>query len=222
MAKKPTKPTKPPTGTPPDPADEPLNEDQQLFVDEYLIDRNAARAYRTIYPGCSHHNARMEGSRLRHRPNVAREIRAAINACRARNQATADKVIEEIARVATSDIYSLYDPVNGRLRHPRHIPYDARKAIASIKVTRERRSVRTRGRTRTTVTEQEIEYRLWPKMEALGKLCKHLGLDTEITPLEALFRALPPDLAVQVRNALMGPSVAIAPSVNGHQQPVKG
>jgi hypothetical protein len=131
---------------------------------------------------------------------------------------TADKVLKEIARVALSDVFDLYDPRTGQLRHPRHIPFETRKAIASMRVTRERRSVRTRGRTRTTIIESEIEYKFWPKMEALGKLCKHLGLDTEITPLEALLRALPLELASQVRNALTN---AMAVSGNGQQHVTK-
>jgi hypothetical protein len=45
-------------------------------------------------------------------------------------------------------------------------------------------------------------------MDALGKLCRHLGLETEIPPLEALLNALPPDLSAAVRAQLTGMAMA--------------
>lgn len=192
----------PPPATPVDPADVPLSHDEQLFVEEYLLDRNWANAYRRLHPDANHSNARRLGWAIGHRPNVRREIRNAIHAMRLRKRATADAVIDELAMVALSDVLDLYDPQTHQLRHPRHIPYETRKTIASIRVSRERTTTRTTGRTRTRVVDSTVEYRLWNKIEALGKLARHLGLDTEITPLESLLRALPRELATAVRNAL--------------------
>lgn len=211
---------KPPT-PPEDPADIPLNDDEQRFIDEYLVDRNATRSYHTTFPNVSHYTARTEGCRMLARPNVRREVNAAIQSQSIRTQVTADKILKELARIATSDIWDLYDPQTGLLRHPRHIPYETRKAIASIRVQRERRTIRRNNRSRTTLHESIVEYKLWPKMEALGKLCRHLGLDTEITPLEALLRALPGELSAAVRQALSADQNRTAPSLNGHVAPTK-
>ena len=38
-----------------------------------------------------------------------------------------------------SDILALYDQQTGLLRMPRQIPYNVRKAISSVKISRERR-----------------------------------------------------------------------------------
>lgn len=205
-------------GNPPtivDPADRPLTPDEQLFVEDYLIDRNYANAWRRIHPECNHRNARRQGWEIGHRPNVRREIQDAIRAQRYRKRATADRTIDEIAAIAFSDVLDLYDPQTHQLRHPRHIPYETRKCIQSIRVQRQRTTTSTNGRTRTTITDSTVEYRLWNKIDALGKLARHLGLDTEITPLEALLRALPQELAGAVRAVLTSQTGGPQPHRNG-------
>lgn len=208
---------KPPTPpvTPVDPADAPLDDTEQLFVEEYLYDRNYANAFRRLNPHCNYYNARQQGWAIGHRPHVAREIQAAIQAQRLRKRATADRTIDEIAMIAFSDIADLYDPQTHQLRHPRHIPYETRKTIASIRVQRQRTTTATNGKTRTTITDSTVEYKLWNKIDALGKLARHLGLDTEITPLEALLRALPHELAQAVRSVLTSQTPMTAPHRNG-------
>lgn len=212
--------TPPPAGDPPPPAwtgppeEEPLTPNEQRFVEEFLVDRVAAAAYRRVFPEVSHHAAYVCGPEMRRRPNVAREIRSALAAARVRSRVRADLVEEELARIAFSDIWDVFDPQTNTLRNPRHIPIETRKAIASIKVSRERTSRSSNGNTRTTVRESVVEYKLWPKVEALGKLMRRLGLETDLPPLEVLLSALPRDLAEQVRAALSAPRVA-PPSTNG-------
>lgn len=215
MAKR--KPPAPPSPPPEVTAETPLSDDELRFVEEWIIDRNAAAAYRRAFPDCSHYNARRLGSLMRRRPNVDRECEAARSAQRIRSNVSADGVINELKRIAFSDIYQLYDPATNQLREARHIPYDLRKAVASVKISRERRSVSTRGRTRTTVTQSIVEYRFWDKVAALGKLMRHLGLEVEIPPLDVLLSALPRDLAEQVRVELTRARTAPAiPSTNGN------
>lgn len=209
---------KPPNAPPPPEvtAETPLSEDETVFVNEFLIDRVSAAAYRRAFPGCSYQSAFRLGSIMRRRVNVAAEIDAGITAQRIRNNVSADGVINELKRIAFSDIYQLYDPATNQLREPRHIPYDLRKAVASVKISRERRSVSTRGRTRTTVTQAIVEYRFWDKVAALGKLMRHLGLEVEIPPLDVLLAALPRQLAEQVRTELARERTAVPhPSTNG-------
>jgi hypothetical protein len=129
--KKPPPGESPPT-TPVDPSLVPLDNQEQLFVEEYLYDRNYAHAFRRLNPECNHRNARQQGWEIGHRPNVAREIRDAVAAQKFRKRAHADRVIDEIALLAMSDIADLYDPQTHQLRHPRHIPYETRKCIASV------------------------------------------------------------------------------------------
>jgi hypothetical protein len=62
-----------------------------------------------------------------------------------------------------------------------------------------------RTRIRTTVTECVVEYKLCNKIDALGRLCAHLGLDAGLPPLEVLLSLLPRDLVAELRAALAAP-----------------
>ncbi len=196
---------------PTDPALQPLTADETAFVAEYLVDRNATAAYMRLNPDVSYQVAGATSHLVRNRPHVSAEIRIALRAQGRRTGINADLVLAEIKRVAFSDIYQLYDPATHQLRHPRHIPFDLRVCVSSVKVSRERRTVRTVGNTRTTVTDCLVEYKLWNKLDALEKLCKYLGLQTSISPIDALLAALPSQLALDVRRAL----TATTPSTNG-------
>lgn len=205
-------PPPPPPPAPVDPADVPLTDDETRFVEEYLVDRNATRAYLTTFPGANYDTARRNGRRMRRRANVAREIRAAILMQSIRTRVNADLALKETARIAFSDVNDLYDPATNNLRHPRHIPLDARRAISSIKVSRVRTTEFRRGRTQVRVQEQEIEYKFWDKMNALEKLYAHLSLKQGLPPIEVFLSTLPGDLARVVRDAL---AEQTAPSRNG-------
>lgn len=186
------------------PEDRQLNERERRYVEEYLWDRVRTRAYLRSHPNADYRTARSRSSELHNRPHVRAEIDAATRAQTARCRVRADAVLLEISRIANSDVAELFDPHSNALRHPRHIPLDARRAIASVRVGRERRTVRNhaQNQTTTTVIEQIIEYKLWPKNDALGKLASYLGLSTAIPPLDALLAALPPALAGAVRAEL--------------------
>ena len=182
----------------------PLTEDEQRFCDEYLVDRNATRAYHATY-NCDYATAATAGPHLRHRPNVAREIAGMIRAQRVRLQLNADAVLKELCRCAFSDMYQVVDPQTHLLRNPRHIPLDTRRAVSEIRMTRERTTRSQANTTTTAVTESVVTVKFWNKIDALGKLAKHLGLDTEVTPLDALLRLLPASVAAEVRAALNAP-----------------
>ncbi len=214
MAKK----RKPPKAPKPPPVtiDTPLSHQQERFVEEYLIDRNGTAAYMRVFPECSRRAARACGSSWRHLPNVGAEIQAGIDAQRIRNNVSADDVIKELRRLAFSDIIDLFDPNTHQLRHPRHIPYDTRKAIASIKVQRTRHTKTKAKKTTTTVSDTILEYRLWSKPDAIGKYMAHLGLNQAIPPIEVLLSILPPELSAQLRIALRATgNDTVLPTTNG-------
>ena len=227
MARKKT----PPASTPPDdptpPPDilggdvaiSPLNDREQLFVDEYLIDLDASRAYRTVYPRTPYSIARRMGDHWRNQPHISREIDAARAAQRRRTNITADRVIRELARIAFSDVADIFD-TDGNLRPVRNIPIEARRAISGIKVSRQR--VISRGRGRPTITEQIIETRFWDKSTALHKLFEHMGLGVELPPLELLLQHLPTSLANQIRAELRGASGRVLPENDGTPETIPG
>ncbi|HEY1191862.1 MAG TPA: terminase small subunit [Gemmata sp.] len=188
----------------PAPAQAPLTPSQRRFVDEYLIDLNGTRAYRAAFPAATYRAARVGATTLLAKPNVAAEIRAARREQQRRTRMTADKVLRELARVAFSDILDLFD-ADGNALEPRQVPFDARRALTGVKVTQERTTRRVFRNGDEAVTEtvhtRVLEYRFASKLDALGLLFRHLGLQTAPPPLGVLLNLLPPDVAAEL-NAL--------------------
>lgn len=199
-------PPPPPSAPPPPvvvgPQDRPLDDEERRFVNEYLIDLKHGAAYHRCYPEVTYRQAIFRGLAMKRRPNVRVEIQAAIRAQQIRAQVRADDVVDELRRCATSDILDLFDPQTSTLRMPRQIPIDTRRAIASVKVSRERRTRMMEGTVQTTVSESVVEYKLWPKVEALSKLATHFGLNQAIPPLDVLLSLLPADVANTIREAI--------------------
>lgn len=178
---------------------DPLSVQERLFVDEFLIHRNGMRAYKKVYGSISYGSAAVGATNLLKKPNIKHEIDAFLKAQRDRTKISADRVLREIGLLAFVDPEQLQNE-DGTTRLLREIPVEVRKAIAGFEVSRVKRY--TDKETGETTEESVLKYRLWDKNAALGKLCKYLGLETEVTPLEALLGALPPDVAATIREAL--------------------
>lgn len=151
--------------------DKPLTPKQQRFVEEYLVDLNAAAAARRA--GYSEAAARDIGAENLTKPNILAAIEAAKAARSRRTEVTADRVLLELARVGFSDIGEVlnFSGTDLSLRPAAEIPEDARRAIASIKV---RRSVLGSGDEAREV--EVVEFRLHDKLSALEKAGKHIGM----------------------------------------------
>ncbi len=80
----------------------PMTPRQELFVLEYLIDLNATRA--AIRAGYSLRNAKAQGCALLRRSDVAEAIRQAMAERARRTGITAERVLEEFARIAFLDL----------------------------------------------------------------------------------------------------------------------
>lgn len=176
-----------------------LSPQERLFVNEFLIHRNGLRAYKKVYGSISYSAAGVGAHDLLKKPKIKAEISAFLKAQGERTKITADRVLKEIGLIAFHDPEEFQDE-DGNIRNLRDIPQELRKAIAGIEVSRVKRY--TDKETGETTEESVVKYKTWDKNAALAKLCKHLGLDTEVTPLEALLQILPADVAATVREAL--------------------
>jgi phage terminase small subunit len=160
---------------------------QARFVAEYLVDLNACQA--AIRAGYSPKVAETCGPRLLRNAQVADAISKAKEARTVRTEITQDRVLEELAALAFSDVthYSVDDA--GRLTVADGAPPSSRRAISSIK---KRRIVDKDG----GVTH-EVEIKLWDKPGPLKLAGRHVGLfpdRVEITgknggPVEAGLKA---------------------------------
>lgn len=80
----------------------PLTRKQQLFVQEYLVDLNGAQA--AIRAGYSKKTASVIAAENLSKPYLSQAIQKAFAERSRRTQVTQDRVIQEYARIAFSDI----------------------------------------------------------------------------------------------------------------------
>jgi phage terminase small subunit len=110
----------------------PLTRRQALFVAEYLTDLNATRA--AISAGYSRKGAEQTGSVLLRNPKVQQEISNKHGVRLNRLEITADRVLQEIAKMAFFDPRDLFED-DGSIKQLKDIDPNARMAISGIEVT---------------------------------------------------------------------------------------
>src|SRR5579871_5053308 len=151
-----------------------LTPKQARFVTEYLLDLNATQA--AIRAGFSAKAAHVQGARMLRNAKV----RAAIDRAQAeragRVRIEADRVLQEIATLAFSDIGQVLDFTGDvpRLRPAQEIPEAARRAISAVKTRRY-----TEGRGEDAREVEVVEFKLWDRLGSLRDLGRHLKLFTD-------------------------------------------
>jgi phage terminase small subunit len=165
-----------------------LTAKQQAFVREYLVDLNATQA--AIRAGYSAASARLIGCENLTKPDIVSAIEEAKIARSHRTQVTADRVVEELARIAFSDLRraACWGPEGVTLLPSDSLDDAAAASVESVSQT-------------TTQAGGSIRIKLHPKTPALKTLAEHTGVLKERTPLETLIALLPPELAGPMREA---------------------
>lgn len=170
-----------------------LTAKQQKFVDEYLIDLNATRAYKTVYPKCkSDEAANAASSRLLRNVKVQEQIEIGQQEIQARTKITQDKIVKELAKIAFSNatdyvevvtrptIRRVWDKEEEKyvyeegdvyeqdiiLKDTKMLTEDQKAAISSIKNTK-----------------HGIAIEQCNKVEALHLLGQHLGMFKNVQPV---------------------------------------
>lgn len=81
-----------------------LTEKQKIFVNEYLVDLNATRAYKVAYPNVKKDDtAAVNGNRLLRNAKVKEYLDERMREREKRTEITQDKVLEELAAIAFSN-----------------------------------------------------------------------------------------------------------------------
>jgi len=150
----------------------PLTPKQERFVDEYLVDLNATQS--AIRAGYSEKTAHSIGHENLRKPEIQALIERKRSKTAARLEVTRERVVNELARIAFSDIRSVVKWGRIKLQASDGIPEvvydidlipseeisdDAAAAVAEVRKTREGLSIK-----------------LLDKKGALDSLGKHLGL----------------------------------------------
>jgi phage terminase small subunit len=162
----------------------PLTPILEQFVNEYMIDQNATRAYKASHPRCkSDKTAAVEGSRLLRSPKVAPHIEfrreAQRTSLREATNYRANRVVQELERIAFSSLRDLWEPstLGGdlRLKPIKDWPEDALRAIAGLKVKHHPARISKDG-VELVAAYDVIEFKFWNKPGSLKLLGQHEGL----------------------------------------------
>lgn len=141
---------------------------QQAFIKEYLIDLNATKA--AIRAGYSEKWAGTNADKLLKNTKIASAIQKAMDERANKLEITAERVLQEIAKLAFGNIKNVYAS-NGQLIPPQDLPEDVSATI-------------------TEVTEEQLgtgegavlvrrKYKIADKKANLELLGKHLRLFTD-------------------------------------------
>lgn len=152
-----------------------LKPKQQLFVERYLIHRNAAKAAREA--GYSKKNADRIGARLLRNVGIKRAIDKVLTKITDANTLTAARVLKEIERLAMVNLADALDE-RGDLKSVKEMSEDVQRALSSV----ETRILRRGGILK--------KLRIFDKNRSLEMLAKHFKLLNEM--------AAPPSPNIQV------------------------
>lgn len=152
-------------------AKESLTPRQERFAREYLVDRNGtAAARRAGYSGTDQALA-VSASRLLKLPKIAALVIVGEDRLAEKTGVTAERVVNELARVAFSDIGKAFGP-DGQLLPLHEMPPEARAALAGVETEE---LFEGKGEERVQVGLGR-KVRHWDKVKALELLGKHLGM----------------------------------------------
>jgi phage terminase small subunit len=138
-----------------------FTERQLAFIREFLVDQNAAEAARRA--GYSPEHAKSIAHVLRQQPKIAERIEAAQAKRRERKSITADRVLEELGRMAFSNMadYVKWGSDGIELRDNVLLDEDQTAAVADVE---------PKGNGKVT------RLKLYDKLAALNALARHLGM----------------------------------------------
>jgi phage terminase small subunit len=161
-----------------------LTPKQRAFVAEYLIDLNATQA--ALRSGYSPKTAHVIGHENLKKPEIAAAIAEAMAAREKRTHITQDRVLQELARLAFSDIRKAFN-ADGTLKAPQELDDDIAAALAGIDTTTER----TRGGEDDPASLSTKKIKVFDKGAALTLAMKHLGMLTEKVEATVTNKTLP-------------------------------
>jgi phage terminase small subunit len=149
----------------------PLGDLGERFALEWIKDLDAPAAYLRIRPGVTRAAARTLACRLLTKVDVQARIRALKAEQAKRLKIEADRVLQELAVTAFSDVGDYRVGESGRLELAPGAHPLASRALASVKYR-----TTTTGQGDQVRVVREVEYRLWDKVGSLKALGEHLKL----------------------------------------------
>lgn len=152
-----------------------LTPKQAAFVREYLVDLSATAAAKRA--GYSERTARSIGQRLLTNVDIQAALRDALTKRSKRTEITADRVLQELARIGFADIRDLFQWDEERAVYvPSRALTDEQAAAVSEVQAETTHTTLPDGVKDTTI---KLKLKTYDKLSALEKIAKHLGMFVE-------------------------------------------
>lgn len=140
---------------------------QERFVAEYLIDLNATQA--AIRAGYSSKTAASIGEELLRKPEIGQAVEAGRAKLMAKTNITAERVLQEMGRLAFSDVRNLFN-ADGSLKPLHTLTPEDSACIAGLEV------IIKNAEAGDGHMDKVHKIKVWDKSKNLENLAKHLGL----------------------------------------------
>jgi phage terminase small subunit len=148
-----------------------LTDKQKRFCDEYLVDLNGTRAYRQVYKVKTDNTAAVNAARLLTNAKIQTYIQQKQKKLQEKTGITIERVLNEYARIAFSDLRALYNE-DGSLKKINELTEEEAAAIAGVEVD-ELFDLIDDSKTQIGITKK---IKRWDKVKALDSLGRHLGM----------------------------------------------
>jgi phage terminase small subunit len=148
-----------------------ISDKHSRFIDEYLIDLNASKAYQRVYVDASPESARRLGSQLLTNVDIREEIKERLKASREASEITRERVLREYKLIAFSNLcdFVLQNGEDITMRDLDSIDIENQRVLKEISITRS-----------TNPSTEDIEVttkiKLYDKIKALDKLSEYSKL----------------------------------------------
>jgi len=155
-----------------------LTPKQRQFIEEYLIDKNGSAA--VIRAGFTQKpsSAKTIAARLLTKENVKTALAQALQEQQANTKITAERILEEIGRVALSDLSQAYND-DGTMKKVQDMPKDFVRALASVEVD----EIWSGGSSERRQLGNTTKLKVLDKVRALELYAKHFKLLTDVMQL---------------------------------------
>lgn len=147
-----------------------LTPKQTRFAAEYLVDLNATQA--AIRAGYSRKSAASQGERLLRNAEIGAFVSEKQQQRMAQADLTAVRVLEEMRRLAFSDVRDLFDE-DGNLRSIHTLTHEQSACISGMEV------IIKNAKAGDGITDTIHKVKVWDKPKVLDMLGKHFGILTD-------------------------------------------
>lgn len=159
-----------------------LTAKQEMFIREYLVDLNATQA--AIRAGYSKKTAYAIGEENLRKPEIAEAIQKAMDERAQRTQITADRVLEEYAKIGFSNITDFLQVKSGEMAvkvEGPDGPYYSTETVQHVHLfdTDDIDEGKMRAVAEIKQTRDGIALKLHDKKGALDSVARHLGMFTD-------------------------------------------